>query len=197
MIIDYSFGRPAPADLRPAGVTGVIRYISHDISKSATAAELAELHKLGLPTALVFEDSAQRATEGADQGTADGRFAASAAHGLAVPAGRPIYVAVDFDLRDYAPASTNAREKLGPVGNYLQAFKAELGTYKYALGVYGGYWCVSRAANSGLSAWTWQTVAWSGGLIYPGIRLYQPGQQMFSRAADLDLAANDDWGQWS
>lgn len=196
MIIDYSFARPALAELRPAGVTGVIRYISHDATKSATKTELAALHSVGIPTALVFEDAAQRAAEGHSAGVADGQYAGSAASALGVPAGRPIYAAVDFDVRDYSPTSTSPRAKLGPIADYLDAFRSELGLHKYALGVYGGYWCVSRAANAGLTAWTWQTIAWSGGQIYTGIRLYQPGQQMFSRGADMDLAATDDWGQW-
>lgn len=196
MIVDYSFARPTPAALRQAGVTGVLRYISHDGAKAATPSEVAVLHSAGLPTAFVFEDGAERAATGRTQGSADGLFAASHAVALGLPAGRPVYVSVDFDIPDYAPGSTDPKAKLGPVAEYLEGFAAELDAKRYMLGVYGGYWCVSRAYDAGLTAWTWQTTAWSGGMIFQRVRLYQPGPQIMSGEADLDLAATGDWGQW-
>lgn len=196
MIVDYSFARPTPASLHSAGVTGVIRYISHDQAKYASVPELAALHSTGIATALVFEDAAERAATGATQGKADGEFAAAHAVALGLPAGRPVYAGVDFDIPDYAPGSTDAKAKLGPVAGYLEAFAAELVAKRYQLGVYGGYWCVSRAYDAGLSGWLWQTLAWSGGQIFQRARLYQPGPQIMSGEADINLAAVPDWGQW-
>lgn len=196
MILDYSYARPSVVDLHGANVTGVIRYLSHDQSKSATKQEISQLHAAGIPTALVFEDAGGRPVGGAVPGKEDGIFAAEAAIDLGLPAGRPIYAACDFDLKDYAPASTDPMQKLGPVAEYLKAFSAQIGAHHYELGVYGGYWCVSRAASANLAPWTWQTVAWSGNLIFEGIRLYQPGQQVFNGNADINLAATRDYGQW-
>lgn len=192
MIIDYSFWRPARDEL--AGVIDVIRYLSHDPAKHVTAAELAELHAWGIGTALVFEDTATRAEGGATFGTADGAFARDTMAALGVPVKRPCFAAVDFDVPDYAPTSRDPRAKLGPVGDYLEAFSRALGAY--SMGAYGGYWLVSRALDAHLTAVAWQTVAWSGGNIDARIALFQPAITPPGMQADLDLAGHRDWGQF-
>lgn len=192
MIIDYSFWRPARDEL--GGVNGAVRYLSHDPAKHVTAAGLAELHAWGIGTALVFEDTATRAEGGATFGGEDGAFARDAMAMLGVPASRPCYAAVDFDVPDYAPTSRNPRAKLGPVGDYLEAFANTL--HPYPMGVYGGYWPVSRALDARLTALAWQTVAWSGGNIDARIALYQPAITPPGMQADLDLAGHRDWGQF-
>jgi Domain of unknown function (DUF1906) len=196
MIIDYSFARPEMSALKGNGVTSVIRYLAHDSAKAASNEEVEQLHAAGLSTAFVFEDAADRATAGKDAGEADGLFAASSALALSVPRGRPVYCAVDFDIPDYAPDSTDARVKLGPVGEYLTAFGVQLAVRGYSLGAYGGYWLVSRVYDASLTPWLWQTTAWSGGMIYPRVRLYQPGAQVLGDEGDIDLAGAEDWGQW-
>lgn len=193
MIIDYSFWRPADTDLH--GVSGALRYLSHDAKKTTAAAELAVLHKAGVATGLVFEDAAERAAGGAAAGKADGEFCLTRAQALGVPAGRTIYTAADFDVPDYAKASTSPLAKLGPIGAYLTAFAAALASH-YEAGAYGGYWLVSRALDAGLVRRGWQTVAWSGGHIDRRAALYQPGTKVFQGSADLDFAGWRDWGQW-
>lgn len=192
MIIDYADWRPDRAQL--AGVNGVLRYLSHDPAKHATAPELAQLHAEGIGTALVFEDAGNRPLAGAQAGRDDGLFAREAMLQLGVPAGRPCYAAVDFDVPDYAPASSDPRAKLGPVGAYLEAFAAAV--HPYAMGAYGGYWLVSRAADARLATWLWQTVAWSGGQVDARIALLQPAITPPGKNADLDLAGVRDWGQF-
>lgn len=192
MIIDYSFWRPARDQL--AGVNGAVRYLSHDPAKHVTAAELVELHAWGIGTALVFEDTGTRATAGAAAGSDDGTFARATMTALGVPGGRPCFAAVDFDVPDYAPTSRDPRAKLGPVGDYLAAFAGAL--RPYPLGVYGGYWLVSRAMDARLAALAWQTVAWSGGNIDARIALFQPAITPPGMQADLDLAGHRDWGQF-
>lgn len=195
MIIDYSTWRPKTQnDL--GGVNGAIRYIAHDTAKAASGAELQMLHGWNIGTALVFEDAADRAAAGAGAGGVDGLFAAAELEQLKVPRGRPLYVAVDFDIPDYAPDQSAPMAKLGPVGEYLHEFGLELNDSGYMLGVYGGYWCVSRAMNAGLTAWAWQTSAWSGGQVDQRIRLYQPGISLEGGNWDLDLAGTRDWGQF-
>jgi len=193
MIIDYSFWRPSAADL--AGVNGAIRYISADAGKAATADELAFLHSRKIGTAVVFENGGQRADAGGPAGIEDGRFCVAAARELGVPAGQPIYVTVDFDIPDYAPSSSSALMKLGPVGDYLRQFNVAMGG-QYQLGAYGGYWLVSRVLNAKIASRTWQTAAWSGGQIDSRICLYQPGAALYGGQADLDLAGWRDWGQF-
>lgn len=195
MIIDYSYWRPNPVtDLH--GVNGVIRYISHDVKKAASAAEIGMLHVAGIATALVFEDDAKRPEQGHDAGTADGEFTATQLRLLQVPPNRPIYVACDFAPVNYAPASTNPAEELGPVGDYLRAFRAALHTDLYTMGVYGAYGLCSRVMAAGITHRVWQTAAWSSGSLVADACLYQPGISWHNGSADLDLAGWRDWGQF-
>lgn len=192
MIIDYAWWHPTEAQL--SGVNGVVRYLAHDATKHVTPAELDELGRYGIGTALVFEDAAERAGEGAAAGTADGQFCRDAMRGLALPDGITVYAAVDFNTADHAPASSDPRAKLGPVADYLAAFARAV--TPYLTGVYGGYWLVKRALDAHLTHRAWQTSAWSGGQIDPRICLYQPGITLFGGNADLDLAGWRDWGQF-
>jgi hypothetical protein len=194
MIIDYSFWRPTAGQL--ANVNGVIRYLADDLAKTVSADELAFLHAGGIGTALVFENAADRAASGASAGTADGEFVIGRAQALDVPHGRPIYAAVDYDIPDFAASSTDPIAKLGPVGEYLRSFGAVLLKGGYELGVYGGYWLVSRVLDAGYARRAWQTAAWSGGQVDPRVCLYQPGVSVSDDNADLDLAGWRDWGQW-
>lgn len=193
MIIDYSTWRPGKhTDL--AGVHGVLRYLSHDPRKAVTSTEMAQLHGWGVATALVFEDAADRAASGKAAGAADGQFAREQAAALDVPVRALIWCAVDFDVPDYAPSDSNAAAKLGPVGHYLAAFRAAV--HPYGMGAYGGYWLVSRAIDAALTGPAWQTSAWSGGQIDKRVTLYQPGTSLHGGNWDLDLAGEEDWGQF-
>lgn len=200
MIIDYADWRPANQHAL-LNTVGAVRYLSHDTKKAITAEEMAELHGWGIATALVFEDAATRATLGTTAGTSDGAFAMDEAQRLGVPRHRPIYIALDFDIQDYAPNITDPRAKLGPVGEYLSAFSNQLSHGFYEAGVYGGYWAVNRAISANVARWGWQTIAWSPtekGLPVEDqrIALYQPGMQVLGGNADVDFAAYRDWGQF-
>lgn len=193
MIIDYSFWRPDKrTDL--GGVHGAIRYISHDARKAITEPEMTQLHKWGIATALVFEDQAARAEAGKAAGTADGEFARARAAELGVPPPALIWCAVDFDVPDYAPAETSPLHKLGPIADYLGAFRSAV--HPYTAGAYGGYWLVSRALDAGIIDAAWQTSAWSGGQVETRIALYQPGVKLARGDWDIDLAGWRDWGQF-
>jgi hypothetical protein len=77
------------------------------------------------------------------------------------PSWAPILVAVDFDIPDYAPGSSDPMAKLGQVGQYLKGWCDTIGSSR--VGVYGGYWAVTRAIAAGVAAYGVQTIAWSGG----------------------------------
>lgn len=170
--LDYSTGPPTGAQIRAAGYDFVVRYLDNGIPGRVNLSvhEVMDMQANGVQIALVWESSAQRATAGATAGTADGAAAAVAARALGLD-GWPIYFAVDFDIPDYAPASTDPLAKLGPVGAYFQGVRSALALPR--IGVYGGYWAVSRALNAGLAALAWQTAAWSGGNVDTRAALFQ------------------------
>jgi Domain of unknown function (DUF1906) len=139
-------------------------------------------------------------TRGADQGRKDGELAARQLAALGAPAGITVYFAVDFDIPDFAPhlpgTPQNAIAKLGPAADYFRA----IGMLKrpYKVGVYGGYWAVSRVLDAGLASAAWQTVAWSGGRRDPRAVLYQLAGKVPIAGADVNIheGASPDFGQW-
>jgi hypothetical protein len=203
MIVDYSTFRPTIGMLKQAGVTAVGRYIGWDsvpgyqqIGKNITATEADSLIAAGISIFLSFEYAADAALLGAAQGDKDGRLAGEQLTALGAPEGMAVYFAVDFDVADYAPTSTDPKAKLGPVADYFEAINAL--TLGYQVGVYGGFYAVSRAMSAGLAAKGWQTIAWSGGQWYEPAVLRQLGTQIWGNNADVDLlvAQAADYGQW-
>lgn len=169
--LDYSAGHPSPAAITRAGYSFVCRYLSSvGNPKDITASECAELRAAGVDVALVYETTADRATAGHDAGAADAHNAIVEADSVGL-SGWPIYFAVDEDLPDYAPDSTDPVAKLGRVALYLYGVASVIGLAR--TGVYGGYWTVSRALDAGLVTYAWQTGAWSGTNVDPRIHLYQ------------------------
>jgi hypothetical protein len=67
------------------------------------------------------------------------------------------------------------------------------------VGIYGGYWIVSRCAENQSAKWFWQTTAWSGGNIFPGNHLYQHDYNIFIAGTNVDAtrALQDNYGQAS
>jgi hypothetical protein len=212
MLIDYSVLRPPMTLLKAAGVTAVGRYLGWDgepgfqnIHKNLTIPEKDELLAAGIAIWLSFEYAADAALSGAPQGAKDVTLANRQLHdlGMATP-GTAVYYAIDFDVRDYAPAlpegPANARAKLGPVARYFDGINA--GKPNHEVGGYGGYWVVRRLFDAGLiTRRAWQTMAWSGGQTDPRISLLQLIQQVLG-AADADnipgihTAKTPDFGQF-
>lgn len=174
--LDYSAGRPGGANIHNAGFGFVMRYLDNGLAGrvNISAAEAADLRANGVDIGLVWErkiiGQPDRATQGAAAGTADAQAARAAASAVGL-AGFPIYFAVDFDVPDYAPSSSDPRAKLGPVGDYLEAARSVMGFW--LMGVYGGFYAVSRALDAGLASLAWQTLAWSGSQEDPRIQLLQ------------------------
>jgi hypothetical protein len=209
VLVDYSTSRPSIPLLKDAGVTAVGRYIGWDsvpgyrsIGKNITAAEAKIILQAGMSIFLAFEYAANAATHGATQGRLDGALASEQLSMLGAPDNMTVYFAVDFDLPDYAPTLTDipahAMSKLGPVGEYFAAITA--GRPRYEIGVYGGYYAVSRLLNTGLATKAWQATAWSGGLLDPRTNIYQTLALAPVLGGDVDIrehtATVSDYGQW-
>jgi hypothetical protein len=198
--LDYSAGRPSGAAVRAAGYGFVARYLDNGLAGRAnlTSAEAADMAANGVGVVLVWERKLigrpDRATEGAAAGTADAHAAQAQAEVVGL-GGAPIYFAVDFDVPDYAPGNPDPRAKLGPVGDYLAAARDYVGASR--MGVYGGFYAVSRALDAGLVQWAWQTVAWSGGQQDKRIHLLQRIGTVHVDGVDCDVdeARADQFGQ--
>jgi hypothetical protein len=198
--LDYSGGRPAGAAVARAGYGFVVRYLVNGLSGrvNVTAAEVTDMHANGVAVALVWErkiiGQPDRATEGHAAGVADAQAADAQAATVGLP-DNPIYFCVDFDIPDYSPGNASARAKLGPVGDYFEGVLSVLPRDR--VGVYGGFYAVSRALDAGLAQWAWQTAAWSGGQEDPRIHLFQRVGTVTVDRVDCDVneARKDDFGQ--
>lgn len=181
--VDYPWSKPTPAALRAAGVTFALRYLSTDQSKNLTRAEADQLAAQGIWSGVVWETTAGRALAGYTAGAADAKEALKQATACGMPSGRPIYFAVDTDTT------------WSQVQAYFQGVRSVLPLQQ--VGVYGGIRIVQGAADSGLVAWFWQTLAWSGGRWDPRAHIRQVGYITVGKVqCDKNLADLIDFGQW-
>lgn len=184
--VDYAWSHPGGAALQKAGKKFAARYLSHDPAKNLTRAEADDLAAHGVSCVVVWESTASRALSGRSGGIADAHDAVAQATAAGMPAGRPVFFAVDFDATASQQAAINA---------YLDGAASVLGAAR--VGVYGGYYPVKRALDAGYAAWAWQTAAWSGGHWDPRAVIRQGAQATINAVAcDLNTATAADYGQW-
>lgn len=164
--IDYAGGRPGGAAISAAGYAFCVRYLTAGgpglPGKLLTPGEFADLQAHGISVVLNWETTADRMLGGYAVGVADAGEALITARTLGVPDNRPIFFSADWD-------ATLAQQT--QIDAYLQGCAAVIGIAR--VGIYGGYWPVKRALDSGTARWAWQTGAWSGGNRDPRIHLYQ------------------------
>lgn len=192
MIVDYAWQRPSLTWLKDHGVHAVGRYIGQDTTgKNMIRAEVEKLNRAGIYVWTIFEFAAAQATGGARQADIDGELALQQTALLGQPDSAPVYFSVDFDLPDYAPNSTNAREKLGPVGDYFARLQRYFPLHR--IGGYGSYYLVNRLREAKLAEWYYQTVAWSGGQVAHFNNIYQPGEKINGIDIDEEMGVLGEW----
>ena len=154
LVDDYSFARPTPAQLKAAGIVGVVRYLSYDASKNLSVAEAKALRAAGLWISLVWETGANRAGQGGAAGKQDALAANKQADALGYPKTAVLWFAVD-----YAATPDQVRAY----------FAAAVAASPRPVGLYGSY----ALTTARLVKFNWQTAAWSGGKLDAGAHLYQ------------------------
>jgi peptidoglycan hydrolase-like protein with peptidoglycan-binding domain len=190
LIIDFAWGRPGVTALKKAGVTGVIRYASHDTTgKNLQAAEARSYLTAGVDVALVWESTARRTESGRAGGIDDAKAALSQAIACGMPSGRPIYFACDYDAPGTAPF------------RYLEGVASVIGLHR--VGLYAGYRPIKAAFDSKLITFGWQTYAWSSGAwdYRSQLQQYSNGHVINGVGVDYDrvpvrAVPITDWGGW-
>lgn len=202
--VDYSWARPGGAALKKAGKGFAWRYLYADGEggKGLDRNEYDDLVAHGIEVPVGYESFAQRALDGHQAGVDDANAAKGQLKVLGLP-NMPVYLAVDFDVKDYAPnldnsldnSPANARAKLGPIAEYFDGARQVLGD---KTGGYGGYWLIKRLFDAGLINWGFQAYAWSGGKWDNRAQLqqYLNGQDI-NGAVDLTRAMAANYGQAS
>lgn len=172
--IDYAWEHPDPQAIKDAGYSFVVRYLSYDRSKDLSPQERDALFHVGLGISLVFEAGGQDVLGGSTQGQREGLTAAQQAELLGYPQHFPLFFATDFD----EPAADF------PINQeYLQAAAA---AGPFSVGPYGSLALCNYMISHGVSAYAWQTEAWSGSSVLPQCNLYQrvkPTKQIAGAAA--------------
>jgi hypothetical protein len=186
-VVDFAFSRPAPSAIKASGYAGVIRYLCADPAKAIDPAEAAGYLAAGLSIALVYEDGAADANGGAAVGAEKAAIARPELAALRVPAGRPVYFAVDEELSaDVYPSAWAC----------VETFSRTLGR---PAGVYGPRPLLAYCAAHG-ARYLWETGAssWNTGPEPPDVQLHQLATQVVVDGAtvDVDVTSVADWGQW-
>jgi len=188
--VDYAFPPwPDPAALAAAGKQFACRYGGPGSSdKWLDPAEAAALSAAGIAIVANAEGSAAGLAGGFAVGASWARTADAWFRKCGMPADRPIYLSVDFDVQSGQwPAVRDA----------LAGAASEIGLAR--VGVYGGRKAVAWARRDQVATWFWQTYAWSGGIWEPGVHIQQYSNGITVAGADCDLnrAMQTDYGQWT
>ncbi|KZM70749.1 DUF1906 domain-containing protein [Nocardia terpenica] len=190
--LDYAAGRPSPDAIKAAGYDFVVRYLSDGgpglPGKLLTPAEADALRATGIDIVANWETTADRMLDGYPAGVYDATLALAQVIACGGRGDRPIYFSADFDATP---------DQQGPIDDYLRGAASVLGPGN--VGIYGGYWPVSRALDNATARWAWQTDAWSGSNRDPRAHLHQRIQQVTvdGITCDVNEALTDDFGQWS
>lgn len=195
--VDYSVGAPGGAALKAAGKRFVVRYLVSMARRWAgdgrgiTAAEYADLVTHGIEVAVVYEGRADRALDGREAGKVDAAYAQAALEEHGLPARMPIYFAAD----DFGAETA---WHFNMIDQYLGGCTEVVGLER--TGVYGGIRTIRHCQQADTARWFWQTYAWSGGQVAPGIHLYQYdnyGNTINGVDVDYNRAFQENYGQAS
>lgn len=214
-LIDFAMRQLAAQDIRAAGHSGVINYVSTSRPGSSFGAKpitlpyAQSLNAAGLVIVSNYQYGKPGGTAPSDftRGYAGGVEDARTAWQLHTAAGgghsAPVFFSVDDDID---------RNTWNSVAlPWFRGINSVIGVQR--TGIYGGInpcqWAtadgvIGRSRSPG-HVWAWQTRSWSGGQIYPAAVLYQ---RVVSTASDpgpvvggLEVDVNDvmaaDCGQWN
>lgn len=190
--VDYAFlpQHPNIPGLAAAGKTFACRYVGAGTAdKHLTPVEADELDAYGISIVANVEGAANGLLGGYDTGRNWAQRADAHARDCGMPADRPIYLSVDFDVTDIqwqnqvSHAFRGAADQLGSVGR---------------VGIYGSIRAMQWARRDNVATWFWQTYAWSNNRWAAGnhIEQYSNGVDLAGGRVDLDRALRIDYGQW-
>ena len=191
--LDYSLApHPSVGAMTAAGYKFAVRYLSHSPEKNLTADEAQALTRAGIAVVCNWEATADGPRQGYAQGVADATEAQKQAAACGMPADRPIYFSVDWDVQAADMDAVNA---------YFDGVASVIGVAR--TGAYSSYDALGWLLAAGRIRWAWQScsTAFSNGRNrspYPGIQLWQNRTAFTFDGAEVDgdQALTPDFGQW-
>jgi hypothetical protein len=214
-LIDFAARQIPAQDIRAAGHSGVVNYVSlsrpgtsfgakpitlpYARSLAAAGLVIVSNYQYGKPGGTAPSDF----TRGFAGGVADARTAWQLHTAAGGGRSAPIFFSIDEDI---------SRETWNTVAlQWFRGINSVLGVQR--TGVYGGIDVCQWAAADGVIGsssipgyrWAWQTRAWSGNRIHPAAVLYQrivstasnPGPLVGGQEVDVNDVMARDCGQWN
>lgn len=153
-----------------------VRYLSRATGKVVTRSEYDQYKAKGIALFTVFEDAADNALRGYDQGKADAEWCVRQATDILgpPPASWVLPAAVDFD--------PTGREK--STDGYFEGWSSV--RPRELSGPYGGYTMVAHSHARGFKG-LYQTYAWSGGRFFEGVQAFQYSNDHFVGGVGVDF----------
>lgn len=153
------------AALKANGKGFVGRYAVNDKSptgRGITADEYQAMRAAGLDVFLYWQTTTNWMLGGWSAGVQGANNAQMNIAAAGMPLDIPVYFACDFDANESQQAA---------IDECLRGAASVLGFER--VGLYAGRWPLIRSMANKSARWFCQTSAWSGGVIVPGIHLYQ------------------------
>ncbi|MGH3970680.1 MAG: DUF1906 domain-containing protein [Mycobacterium sp.] len=201
VLLDYAAGVIPAGDLRAAGATGAIRYVSDRrpggawmLGKPIQLPEARDLSGNGLKIVSCYQYGKQASADwlgGQNAGVAHAKRGWQLHAAAGGPAGAPIYASIDDD-----PSYEQYKQQVAP---YLRGWESVLGHQR--VGVYANSKTIDWALQDGLGSYFWQH-NWGSprGYSHPAAALHQveiDKRSVGGVGVDVNNILRPQFGQWA
>jgi hypothetical protein len=189
--VDYSFSHPDPHQLRAAGKSFVVRYLTGGTPKALSQPEAQAVRSAGLDVVSNYEDTTSDLTSGGfDHGVELAKKAEAAHQASGGPAKAPIYFSADSAPSGWGPAQWDSFRQ------NLQGIASVIGVDR--VGLYGGTEALKTAQANHYASWFWQSLGWRDGqwLPFAHLQQHQIETSIGGGTVDLNRAQAGNYGQW-
>jgi hypothetical protein len=213
-LIDFAERRISPDEIKSAGYSGVVNYVSESRpganfeAKPITRDYADALRAAGLQIVSNFQygkpgwPTPSDYTRGYDGGVADAQTAQQLHAAAGGPSSAPIFFSVDEDI-DLNTWNSVAVQWFRGINSVLGVGRTGIYGHSQACGWAIKDGVIGRSSTAG-HQWAWQTKSWSHGEREPMAVLYQdvvnspsnPGPLLGGINVDVDEVLATDFGQW-
>jgi Domain of unknown function (DUF1906) len=189
--VDYSFSHPDPQQLRAAGKSFVVRYLTGGAPKALSQPEANAVRGAGLDVVSNYEETTSDLTSGGfDHGVELAKKADAAHRASGGPAKAPIYFSADSAPSGWSPAEWDSFRQ------NLQGIASVIGVDR--VGLYGGTAALKTAQSNHYASWFWQSLGWRDGqwLPFAHLQQHQIETSIGGGTVDLNRAQAGNYGQW-
>jgi hypothetical protein len=190
--VDYSYSRPDLQQLRKAGKSFVVRYLTGGAPKALSHPEAHAVRAAGLDVVSNYEETTSDLTTGGfAHGVALAKKADAAHRASGGPSKAPIYFSADSPPDGWSHAEWQSFEQ------NLRGIASVIGHDR--VGLYGGTLALKTAQSNGLASWYWQSLGWRDGewLHWAHLQQYEIDAPVGGGTVDNNRAMAGNYGQWT